>query len=620
MAMGSGISVMGKNTDLDANQVGSQQALIDKLLMQSLQAPKTPELSWTQGAARMAEMLVSAYKQKQLQKKQDLYNQNRQNSMGALASALGSGDQKQIAAAVGKMNDPQSQMMALNFLSQTTGRQNERENEVFKNNLGMQRDAAKEKGKGQHDPVKNVQSQLNDVAEKNNQINRLIATTQDPQQKAKLQELSTNLQATQASLLSQIKGVKGVEPDLRKEYSNQGFAALAAGAPPNSLPPAQAEAMRSISLTPKLEPAMNAEIGKGIGQSVNDDFNQFKEGASASRDIASKGSQILQMLASNPDVNGGWGKENVTKFQTLMNRMFPGIAPNVGDQQGLQKLIGQLTPQAVGNLRQEGVQRITQGEIMNLIPKITATMENDREGMKQILELHSALDVPIQQANDAMLKLRNQYAKNPGSFDIGSAMNDLQLAMRKEVQASSLNYMNNKLANKGEKLTINPNWDEKTNTLDKYVRVPSSQKDDQPLQVIPDTPNPSPNQLPSTDTAPSPTLPPADKNPSIDAQIQKPSITPVSYEQPDNVMKDQIAAPPVQNENIPNQPNYGGIEANPTQSFTPQSLPQLPPQQSFDPNSPAMLASLLAKKDQQQQMTPPDFNSMNFNPYQNYSF
>jgi hypothetical protein len=113
MGNSAGISVMGKNTDLEANQVGTEQALANQLLLRALQQPVRPEVSPWQGAARMAEMLVSAHKQTQAQQKQDAYNAKRQASMGALATALSGGNPGAIAAAISGMNDPQSQMMGL---------------------------------------------------------------------------------------------------------------------------------------------------------------------------------------------------------------------------------------------------------------------------------------------------------------------------------------------------------------------------------------------------------------------------------------------------------------------------------------------------------------------------
>ena len=113
-----GISMMGRGSvgsTIDPDSFIARQKLADELYKNSMAAPQTPELSWTQGAARLAQSLASGYESAQLNKDRDTYKQQRQADMQMLGNAISTGDYKSV---MGQLSDPESQRMAFG-LAQT---------------------------------------------------------------------------------------------------------------------------------------------------------------------------------------------------------------------------------------------------------------------------------------------------------------------------------------------------------------------------------------------------------------------------------------------------------------------------------------------------------------------
>lgn len=135
MAQGnqSGFTMMQRSGDQNQLDAAAQQQLIAALLKNSLQAPQRPELSWTQGAARMLEAGVSAYKQKQLNDKTEAQALVRGNDMKQIGAALTSNDPQKLALVMQGLKDPQSQSMVMNLLSNMQN-QNQLHNQALQMN------------------------------------------------------------------------------------------------------------------------------------------------------------------------------------------------------------------------------------------------------------------------------------------------------------------------------------------------------------------------------------------------------------------------------------------------------------------------------------------------------
>jgi len=121
MALGHGITVMGRGAAIDPETFASRQKLADELYKGALQNPPQPELSWTQGAARLAQAVASGYERAGVNKDRDAYKQQRLQDMQKLGTALGTGDYKSV---IGQLSDPDSQMMAFGLAKSDMDRQN----------------------------------------------------------------------------------------------------------------------------------------------------------------------------------------------------------------------------------------------------------------------------------------------------------------------------------------------------------------------------------------------------------------------------------------------------------------------------------------------------------------
>lgn len=440
------ITMMKRGADVDPQSIAQRQALAHELYKNSL-TPQQPEQHWAQGLSRVLQSGIAGAQNAGASRDRETYNENRQGDMSKIAQALSGGDYQSI---LGDLNTPDAQMMALGLAKTEADRKNllqTKENEYTRDrkdkltDMGAQfeqkKTLARLKG-GATNPTKEIQSRLGGVEDELEGLQNQGAQEQDPMRQKEIQARMQQLNANRENLISRISSSKGKLP--------------------------------KQELTP-----LNKMFQEQEASDVKGALDSISLQAKTSQDMVNKGNQILQLLAANPNVDGGFGREQLTRIQTVFNNILPGSAPNVGDQQSLQKLVGQLVPETIGKLRESGVSRITQGEILNLVPTITATMANDREGLKEILGLNAALNVPMQEANVFIKKLQDVYRKDP-SFNIKGAMEDVEALLSDKIQNASMGFMNKKLMSKGQKLIPNPNYDESNNVLDKYVVVPLNQQ------------------------------------------------------------------------------------------------------------------------------------------------
>jgi hypothetical protein len=133
-----GVSVMGRSggQDPDSNYFLYKQQLADSLLRNAISAPQKPELSWTQGAARLAEALAGSYKSHQLENQMQNYQSSRAQDMQTLASALQGG---------GNMGDAMSQLQNPSMQNQLMQMMMMKNQQDFMNQKAMQQEAAKNK-------------------------------------------------------------------------------------------------------------------------------------------------------------------------------------------------------------------------------------------------------------------------------------------------------------------------------------------------------------------------------------------------------------------------------------------------------------------------------------------
>jgi hypothetical protein len=142
-----GFQMMQRSGDQNQLDSQNQQQLIAMLLKNALAAPQRPELSWTQGLARMVEAGASAYMDnKQEQKNKMLQEQSSQDSQ-LLGAALSSNDPRAIVAAMQRMKNPQSQSMAMNLLANMQAQNQLNTNEINKEQRmsGFRREEQKQK-------------------------------------------------------------------------------------------------------------------------------------------------------------------------------------------------------------------------------------------------------------------------------------------------------------------------------------------------------------------------------------------------------------------------------------------------------------------------------------------
>lgn len=421
--MNNNIQMMERHPVFDAKDLDHRQRLAEQMLMNSL-TPKKPEKSWTQGLARMVGAGLAGYEKGQIGQQKEQYQNQKKEDMQKLGMMLAGQNPQDIFS---QLQTDEAQGLGLG---------------LAQNYLTRQEAAQARK----------------DAMEQN----RLNQENKFQQQK----ELALFKQSLRPAPIAR-------ERNLQREFANQAYEALAAG---QELNPAQKMALENSRMggAPE-ETAYRKKLNEGYAASDLEKLNMAEQEARASGDIKTKGNQILHILARNPRVNGGFGQEEMVKMKGFLSNFLPeGSLGDLGDQQALQKAVGQMTPEAAGVLMSKGINRITQGEVLHVIPTITVTMNNTRDGMKKIIELNNALDVPIQKANKAISEIKALSRQNP-SLDLGSAINKIEEVKKQQMEAASMAYGNSLLRAKGQQLIVNPEYDPETNPVNKYMVVPIQQ-------------------------------------------------------------------------------------------------------------------------------------------------
>lgn len=643
MAMGSGISVMGKNTDLDANQVGADQALANQLLMRALQQPQTPDKSWTQGAARMAEMLVSAYKSKQAQTKQDTYNKGRQQSMGGLAAALAGGDPRAIAKAISGMNDPQSQMMGLQQMAQMQQGKQTRQNEIdkedrqhqnkmveetHKSGLDTTKDITVEKQKNKDDPLKAAQARINTTGDLIARTQDKINTEQDPARKAALQDTLGALQGKLKSDQTILLSTRGHQYSEQQNQLNQGYGSLDAGTSPKDLPGAQKQAMASSGFSPlapqKAYEVKSSELAAGRENKTLEDLNAQKHAMSS---MQTKNDQILQMLEAHPGLRGGKGAETMSELQTALHQYLPGMVPGNEPQQVYNKLLKQGLVDASGIMRGEagGGFRLTQNELLYVVAKTVPELStNSAQGVKDIIEVQNVMNEPVRRHNEAAQQIITNQGLDASQKQ--EALAKLDRAVIQEMQTNTMHWVNSKLAPMGQKIDINPNFDPVKNPINKYQRVQLDQNGN-PAGVV-DNYNQSSFDVPKDIQAPpsqnmAPPMPKGNEAPPSQMAQQPLPPQPNPTSMPSLIGEAKAAESPQIAPSMANQPppeSMPKVDSQVPNTPMPDSQPPAPDMAQMLQNPPApmaptqdpnLLAALLAKKNQNN-LNNPDPYSMAF--------
>ncbi len=505
MALGRGISIMGRGASVDPAALLERLKLSSELYKSALASPKTPELSWTQGAARLAQAIAAGWERASVTKDMNAATAQKVQDMKGLAAALGSGDQKQIAAAVTSMSDPTSQQMALGLMAQMQQSQNKFSNEMardqFKSGLTMNQDTHKQGligGRQQglkqfeygNDPTKAPIASLNQVNQKIAVVQNGMKQIQDPAQQQQLQEALTNLQQTQLSLTNQVAAGKGHIPDLQKQNVNNAYELMQQGTPLHSLPIAPRTAVQSTGMNPlHQETLAQQKLGEAMNAPAMDKIKRMNDEAMTSAHSAAMGEQVLQQIAAAKDpvtgeynIASGSGRIAITNGKNFINGLFPGAFKNQAQQEAYNKGVGTLTLGGIGEMRKEGVQRVTEREIQYVVPLFTPTMQNSIEGTKAIIEMKIAINPIIQKANMAMANLE-QAARNDPNVNLDAGLNEIRNSAAAQAAKVSMNYMNAQLASQGKRIVINPNFDPVSNPIDKYAAVEMTPEEKQNYAV-----------------------------------------------------------------------------------------------------------------------------------------
>lgn len=441
------ITMMKRGADIDPQSLAQRQQMASELYKNSL-APQQPEQHWAQGLARVLQSGISGAQNAGIARDKEAYGAGRQQDMSKIAEALSSGNYQSI---LNDLNTPDAQMMALGLAKTEADRKNllqTKENEYTRERKDKLTDMAEQfkqkkelaglKGSGNQNPTRQIQSRLAGVEDEIEGLQNMGAQEQDPVRQQEIEARMQQLNANKENLISRINSSRGKVP--KKE------------------------------LTP-----LNKALGEQQAKGITGEIESLRSEANTSSGLASKSKQILQLMAANPNVKAGLGREKLTAMQGVLNDLFPGSFPNVGDQQLFQKLLGQLIPAAIGQLKESGVGKVTQAEVLHIIPMITATNTNNNEGIQKIAGLTLTLDEPVQKAQLAMQAALKRSQTDP-NFDMEDAVRRIKQGRRQDIEAAGLAYMNKDLGQKGQRAVLNPNYTEENPKIPKYISVPISEQ------------------------------------------------------------------------------------------------------------------------------------------------
>ena len=238
--------MMGRGASIDPQTFAERQRMADLMYQRSL-VPAQNESSWTQGMARMLQGGIAGYDAGQVQKERELYKEQKRQDMQKLGAALGSGDYKSI---LGQLNDPDTQMMALQLAKSDMDRINklnadrQLEDYKFKNqrtlkkdDFGRQLDLENMKSASQYDlewlksnnrmlekrdekmadPVKEVQSRIANYSRVINDPNAPQSLKLEAQKRIEAEKLAMGAMKPPSSSVNIDMGAKG-EGQMEKEF------------------------------------------------------------------------------------------------------------------------------------------------------------------------------------------------------------------------------------------------------------------------------------------------------------------------------------------------------------------------------------------------------------------
>lgn len=619
----------------DQNQLDSQaqQQMIAMLLKNATAAPQRPELSWTQGAARMLEAGVSAYKQNQLNQKNQQIQQQQANDSKILGVALASGDLRQVAAAMQQMKNPQSQSMALNAIAGMQGAKQNNKNEIDKEDRQHQNRMDEETHKNDIDPLKAAQGRINKTNDLIARTQDKMNTEQDPAKKAAFQDTLGALQKKLKDDQTILLGTRGHQYSEQQASLNQSYDNMRQGTKPQELPIDQQQAQKSSGFNPLAAQTEyqreSSKLAAGRENKTLEDLNAQKH---AMASMQTKNDQILQMIEAHPNLRGGKGAETMSELQTALHQYLPGMISGNEPQQLYNKLLKQGLVDASGIMRGEagGGFRLTQNELLYVVAKTVPELStNSAQGVKDIIEVQNVMNEPIRKHNEAAQQIIT--SQNLDASQKQEALAKLDRAVIQEMQTNTMHWVNSKLEPLGQKIEINQNFDPIKNPINKYQRV-QLDENGKTAGVVDNYNNasvetPKDIQAPQTQGMPPPMSKGSEAPQPQMAQQPSPPQPQQAQSLPSNASQVQASAPTQQSPTSANatppapdmsqQSNSGAQPASPQSASYQQpsdpSQSMLAPQNS-QPNMPPppmdqqqMLALALAKKQQDQQL--PDYSS-----------
>jgi hypothetical protein len=456
--IGRGVSTNG---DMDPYTFMSQQQELNSLYNSAL-TPQTPERSWTQGLARVLQSAFAGYKQAQLNNNMQTYKQNKSADMVTLANYLKNPQSGDFGSMVGGLHDPSTQNLAFNFMQGQQKLQQEMGMQTFKNNLDMQRDSAKLQTQSALDPTRQAQVNLGNINDSINGLQQQILKEQDPSTKKGYQDTLQQLLTKRDILDQQVKEGKGLSPDPLAASKAKAMDFMARGGKLEDLPADQAYALNPQAYNQGLSTS---------NTTADADIKAFKDAFKSSRDLHAQGQQVLQDLASNPDLTTGAGAETFTKARAVLNNVLPGVDKNLGSQEQFQEAVNNLLPSALGRLKAQGVQIRSPQIINNVAKALVPNMGTSKEGIQSILELQDVNHKQMEKANNNVSEIES-YARTHPFFDKNAAFQGLQQHLDQDMQKASLVYANQKLAPQGKQLIINPQYDPEVGGTNQYMLAP----------------------------------------------------------------------------------------------------------------------------------------------------
>jgi hypothetical protein len=197
MALGKGIGVMGRGANVSPESLAQRQKLAMQLYANSI-TPQEPERSWTQGAARLAQSLVSGYEQAQIDKDRQDYDQKQAQGMAALLG-MAKGDNGDVTPETLAALPENQQAYLLNLQQQKQQYATERQDKAADRKLAIADKLEYDKEKRKIEPLNNIQDELyakqSELSRKQSELqNPKLPAYLKPQVEEEVKQLSASIE------------------------------------------------------------------------------------------------------------------------------------------------------------------------------------------------------------------------------------------------------------------------------------------------------------------------------------------------------------------------------------------------------------------------------------------